>query len=70
MKGSNLWELFGNVLAQKNVGQSFTFVQLPSAYRNIPEREWTVVVETPKRVRDFGIDPSQDLLMLIELPRR
>ncbi|KAJ3875709.1 hypothetical protein F5051DRAFT_413564 [Lentinula edodes] len=70
MKDAGLWELFGNVLAQNNPDGSFVFVQLPSVHRNIPEREWKVKPTTPRFVRDFGMDPSQDLLVLIETPRR
>ncbi|KAF5374083.1 hypothetical protein D9757_010711 [Collybiopsis confluens] len=70
MKKSGLWELFGNVLVQRNLDHSFTFVQLPSTHRNILERTWTVKPERPHIVRDFGIDPSQDLFVLIEVPRR
>ncbi|KIK52146.1 hypothetical protein GYMLUDRAFT_180465 [Collybiopsis luxurians FD-317 M1] len=67
---AGLWELFGNVLAQNSLDRSLTFVQLPSAYRDIPERQWTVRPEKPAVFRDFGMDPSQDLLVLIEIPRR
>ncbi|KAJ4490426.1 hypothetical protein J3R30DRAFT_3278775 [Lentinula aciculospora] len=67
---AGLWELFGNVLAQNTLDGSFVFVQLPSEYRKIPEREWRVKPNTPRFVRDFGMDPSQDLLVLIETPRR
>ncbi|KAJ3746332.1 hypothetical protein DFH05DRAFT_1484752 [Lentinula detonsa] len=69
MQGAGLWELFGNVLAQNTSGGSFDFVQLPSESRKIPERKWMVKPDTPRLVRDFGMDPSQDLLVLIELPQ-
>ncbi|KAJ3761753.1 hypothetical protein EV360DRAFT_79966 [Lentinula raphanica] len=69
MARAGLWELFGNVLAQNTMDGSFAFVQLPSESRGIPERIWTVKPDTPAEVRDFGIDPSQDLLVLIDIPR-
>ncbi|KAK7059119.1 Amino-acid acetyltransferase, mitochondrial [Paramarasmius palmivorus] len=68
MAGGGLWELFGNVLAQQDVEGWLMFRQLPSRYRGIEEREWKVKPDI-SRVRDFGIDPSQDLLVLIEAPR-
>ncbi|KAF5387231.1 hypothetical protein D9757_006816 [Collybiopsis confluens] len=63
-----IWELFGNVLAQHDVDQSFIFVQFPSAHRNIAERTWTVKPEIQGIAQDFVIDPTQDLFILIEIP--
>uniref|UniRef100_A0A0W0FGW4 F-box domain-containing protein n=1 Tax=Moniliophthora roreri TaxID=221103 RepID=A0A0W0FGW4_MONRR len=68
MAGGSLWELFGNVLAQQDDSGSILFRQLPSRYRGIEEKEWRIQPDIP-RVRDFGMDPSQDLLVLIEAPR-
>lgn len=71
MKDGGLWEIFGNVLAQMHIDQRITFVQLPSTHRNIVEQEWTVkLFEARRHIQDFGIDPNQDLLVLIEQPRR
>lgn len=64
------WELFGNVLCQLHSdGQSLQFLQLPSEHRRIEERVWTVRPDITFSIRDIGIDPSQDLLVLIEPPR-
>ncbi|TFK42125.1 hypothetical protein BDQ12DRAFT_599035 [Crucibulum laeve] len=64
-----LWELYGGVLAQVAHDQSITFHQLPSHVRGIEKRHWTIEPNTFEfTVRDFGIDPSQDLLVLIEPP--
>ncbi|KAE9402526.1 hypothetical protein BT96DRAFT_991162 [Gymnopus androsaceus JB14] len=61
---NGIWKLCGNILAHLDIDGNLNFVQIPSAYRNIPEREWTVMV-SPRRIRDFGIDPGQDLLVLL-----
>ena len=67
MKGGGLWELYGGVLAQSTAEGTLTFTQLPSDLKSIEEKVWTLrnlgVV-----VRDFGMDPSQDLLVLIQSP--
>ncbi|KAL0578615.1 Amino-acid acetyltransferase, mitochondrial [Marasmius crinis-equi] len=67
MEDGNIWELFGNVLAQRNRAGWLMFRQLPSRSRGIEEREWKVKPQI--RVRDMGMDPSQDLLVLVEAPR-
>lgn len=64
-----LWELYGNVLAQiTRNGRTLHFKQLPSQSRSIEEKSWTVDI-SQFRVRDFGIDPAQDLLIIIERPQ-
>lgn len=68
MSRSGLWELFGGVLGQNTPKGGFTFTRLPSVLRGIEEKTWTV----PKpgiELRDFTMDPGQDLLVLIEKPR-
>ena len=63
-----LWELYGGVLAQNNSPGAITFRRLPSIYRSIEEAEWTIDgFDYP--VRDFGMDPAQDLLVVVESPR-
>ncbi|KAH9982347.1 hypothetical protein BGW80DRAFT_1247245 [Lactifluus volemus] len=52
---------FGN-LRRGNKG--IIFVQLPSRLRGIPMRRWTLDFDFT--IRDFGIDPSQDLLVTVE----
>ena len=69
MLHGGLWELYGNVLAQNTSDKStICFKQLPSQSRNIEERDWSVNVRE-FRVRDFGIDPAQNLLIIVEEPR-
>ena len=60
-----VWELYGNVWAHsKERNDVIEFVQLPSRIRGIPMRQWTLRFEFS--VRDFSMDPSQDLLVAIE----
>jgi hypothetical protein len=67
MLNGGLWELYGGVLAQSN-GPDITYRRLPSIHRFIEEAEWTVGgFGLP--IRDFGMDPAQDLLILVESPR-
>ncbi|KAK0464979.1 uncharacterized protein EV420DRAFT_1301547 [Desarmillaria tabescens] len=68
MLQGHLWELFGNVLAQHSGSGSLVFTQLPSSTRLIEQKEWSVPL-SGLHIRDFGMDPSQDLLVLIESPR-
>ncbi|KAI0307691.1 hypothetical protein B0F90DRAFT_1676259 [Multifurca ochricompacta] len=60
----NLWELYGNVWARSRGEDAIVFVQLPSRLRGIPMRQWTLKFNFA--LRDFGMDPSQDLLVTIE----
>ncbi|PBK77398.1 hypothetical protein ARMSODRAFT_949316 [Armillaria solidipes] len=68
MHPGRLWELFGNVLAQHSGSGSLIFTQLPSSTRFIERKEWSVPL-SGLHIRDFGMDPSQNLLVLIESPR-
>jgi hypothetical protein len=68
MLPGGIWELYGGVLAQKGPDGSVTFRQLPSHCRIIKEREWSVK-DFGFNIRDLGMDPSQDLLVLIESPQ-
>ena len=45
-------------------GNAIDFVQLPSRLRGIPMRQWRLIFDF--NVRDFSMDPSQDLLVIIE----
>lgn len=62
-----LWELFGNHLAQHDGHRNIVLTRLPSPSLSIEEKTWTVPLGG-FRVRDFGMDPSQNLLILIENP--
>lgn len=64
-----LWELYGGVLTQTNEQQDFVFTRLPAVARGIEEKKWTID-KRDYEVRDYGMDPSQDLLVLVEKPYR
>jgi hypothetical protein len=61
----SLWELYGNVWARSKGNDAIFLVQIPSRLRDIPLRQWTVRLDFP--MQDFGMDPSQDLLVAIEM---
>ncbi|CCM05194.1 uncharacterized protein FIBRA_07403 [Fibroporia radiculosa] len=67
MLQGKVWELYGGVLSQARRADVLSFRRLPSALRGIDEHEWAVQVDFP--IRDFGIDPSQDLLVALEQPQ-
>ncbi len=66
MLHGGLWELFGNVFAQTGPDGGLHLFQLPSPSLSIPESKWNIPMDIP--FRDFGMDPSQDVLILIESP--
>lgn len=68
MLDGGLWELYGGVLAQSNLEGDITFRQLPSEIRSIAERDWTIG-GFDFIVRDFAMDPLQNLLVLVEDPK-
>ncbi|KIL61348.1 hypothetical protein M378DRAFT_166998 [Amanita muscaria Koide BX008] len=62
------WELCGNVLAQQSEdGSALQFMRLPSKSREVTVAKWTVHGKI-FQMHDFCIDPSQDLLIVIEQP--
>ncbi|KAJ3499953.1 hypothetical protein NLJ89_g10001 [Agrocybe chaxingu] len=63
---AGLWELCGGVLAQNTEENKLIFRQLPSDLRSIEEMTWTVDEKLGFTMRDFAMDPSQDLLVLVE----
>lgn len=63
----NTWELYGGVLAQGPDSSSLTFRQLPSELRGIEEKQW-MISDMGFEIRDFGMDPAQDLLVAIQRP--
>ncbi|KXN83876.1 hypothetical protein AN958_00956 [Leucoagaricus sp. SymC.cos] len=67
MRNGGLWELYGGVLAQKDREGIFHFSRLPSGIRHIEEETWQVKPDI-QGIRDFGMDPSQDLLVWITAP--
>lgn len=67
MMQGHVWELYGDVFAQSSTPDVLHFRQLPSKYRKIEEKTWGVALDI--HVRDFTMDPAQDLLVLIEQPK-
>jgi hypothetical protein len=67
MKRGGVWELYGSVLSQKSSKAEFHFHRLPSSIRGIPQKQWTISRRS-FGVRDYTIDPSQDLIVLIQNP--
>ncbi|KAF9243501.1 hypothetical protein BU15DRAFT_43126, partial [Melanogaster broomeanus] len=59
------WELSGGILAQSTTQNEISCVQLPCKVKGIPHKRWTVPLDFT--VRDFTLDNSQDLLVLLEL---
>ncbi|KAI0811126.1 hypothetical protein BC629DRAFT_1589866 [Irpex lacteus] len=58
------WELVGGVLAQSKDRDTIEFVRLPSILRGVQEETRTVDLPCPHV--DFTMDPSQDLLVVVE----
>jgi hypothetical protein len=61
----------GNVLAMGQYTKNspdyhFTFTQLPSVTRGIGEKTWSIVIKSIHSECSFEIDPSQDLIVLVE----
>ncbi|EMD42146.1 hypothetical protein CERSUDRAFT_147732 [Gelatoporia subvermispora B] len=67
MEERGVWELYGNVLAQAKDPTTLCFQQLPSIIRGIDSKEWTLE-NFDFVIRDFGMDPAQDLLVLVQSP--
>ncbi|KAI6153701.1 hypothetical protein BKA82DRAFT_4093052 [Pisolithus tinctorius] len=69
MLRGGLWELYGGVLAQSDSDLTLRFRRLPSQIRGIEEHVWSVSTSDVD-LRDFTMDPAQDLLVLIARPRQ
>ncbi|RDX52578.1 hypothetical protein OH76DRAFT_168578 [Lentinus brumalis] len=65
MRRGGVWELYGGVLAQADGDSTLVCAQLPSVIRGIEEKVWTIE-DVGVKIRDFGMDPAQDLLVAIE----
>ncbi|CDO72096.1 hypothetical protein BN946_scf184962.g39 [Trametes cinnabarina] len=65
MLQGGVWELYGGILAQGEGSRTLVFKQLPSNLRGIEGREWRIE-DVGVNIRDFGMDPAQDLLVVIE----
>lgn len=66
MSSGGLWEIYGGVLAQNTEQGEIQFYQLPSDLRGIEEKRWTLPGDFGFVVRDFSMDPGQDLLVLVQ----
>jgi len=71
---TGLYELIGGMLAfggreDHHHIRGLTFIDLPSAVRNTTDRVWKHI-DLEIDIRDFTMDPVQDLLVLIEIPKR
>lgn len=64
MDSANAWALFGGIMGFHVPGIGFNFVTVPSVYRDISPKEWSVDGEF--HCMDFSFDPSQDLLVSLE----
>ena len=58
------WEFYGNVCAHRRGKDAIDFLQLPSGLRGIPMCQWTITFDFT--IGHFSMDPSQDLLVIIE----
>ncbi|KIY70710.1 hypothetical protein CYLTODRAFT_419533 [Cylindrobasidium torrendii FP15055 ss-10] len=58
-----LWEFFGNVFAHV-IDNNIIFNQFASPRTNRPRLTWEVPLRMRGALGDFGMDPSQDLLIL------
>ncbi|KAI8989158.1 hypothetical protein BD414DRAFT_486239 [Trametes punicea] len=65
MLRGGVWELYGGVLGQGEGSRTLVFKQLPSTLRGIEGKEWRIE-DVGVNIRDFGMDPAQDLLLIIE----
>lgn len=65
MCDGHCWEFSGGILAQSTHEREIFFAQLPCKLKGIAERRWSVPFDF--RVRDFTLDNSQDLIVLLEL---
>ncbi|KIJ68199.1 hypothetical protein HYDPIDRAFT_145979 [Hydnomerulius pinastri MD-312] len=66
LRGS-LYELYGGVLVQSTHLGGLVFRRLPSQFRGIEEYTWSLDLPDLD-LRDFSLDPAQDLLVLISRP--
>lgn len=64
LQDGTAWELAGGVLAQSIGSDKIEFRQFPSRLRGIEADLWTTSLDCS--VRDFTMDPGQDLLVVVE----
>jgi hypothetical protein len=66
-RDSSLYELWGGVWAhaKSSACHPLKAVRLPSVVRGVELETWSVDLPDLGRLKDFGMDPRQDLLVLI-----
>ncbi|KAK7681763.1 hypothetical protein QCA50_015110 [Cerrena zonata] len=64
--GQDVWEFSRNVLAQARRSRDLVFVQLPSIIRQTEQKRWEIS-DVGFQIRDFTMDPDQDLLVILEI---
>ncbi len=69
MRRGGVRELYGGILAQADGDSTVVCAQLPSAIRGIEQKVWTIE-DVGMEMRDFGMDPAEDLRPLLTLGRR
>ncbi|TFK46954.1 hypothetical protein OE88DRAFT_1648172 [Heliocybe sulcata] len=62
-----LWDLQGGVFARTDGPSSLVLNQLPGHARGLPAKEWRIQ-DVGRHIRHVKIDPSQDMLVLVEHP--
>ena len=65
MRTGDVWELYGNFLAQSDGERTIHVKQIPSAIRGIEGTEWAIP-DVGCNITEIGIDPAQDLLLVVE----
>ncbi|TFK45311.1 hypothetical protein OE88DRAFT_1227633 [Heliocybe sulcata] len=63
------WELYGGVLATSVGDSTLIFNKLPSHARGIKSRQWRIE-DVGFPIRDFKMDLSQDLLVILDFPEQ
>ena len=63
--GAGLWELAGGVFAQNLPGGGIRCRQMPSVLRGTESRTWDLE-NLGVNMRDFGMSPAEDLLVMVE----
>ncbi|KDQ56131.1 hypothetical protein JAAARDRAFT_59537 [Jaapia argillacea MUCL 33604] len=69
LSGGNVWELFGNVMAVKTRSGGLSFKRLAGHSRSVAAKSWDLE-NLGVEFMTFALDPSQDLLVLVETTRQ
>ena len=55
-----------DILGQTKDEHTLAFYRIPSQVKGMQEKDWSLRVSP--RIRDFAVDSSQDLLIILEKP--